>query len=207
ILTCLDSLHSLDSASGFEPLGRGIEALRALLDYFIKQTIHLLDELKISIFKIGVVLSVIGMIWISFIFLQGDKISEEIVLKSSNSHDLELNFNGKGIGYYKIFMPEFAGDQVFVQILDRNQNVISEESVQTKMSVGYFDFEKSGIYTAKITNPSENQINLQVEFGDANSEDMIYSGVMILVGAIMIIVSSYMKLKNYNIEQPDENIS
>ena len=203
----MDSLHSLDSASGFEPLGRGIEALRALLDYFIKQTIHLLDELKISLFKIGLVLSVIGMIWISFVFLQGDRISEEVVLKSTNSHDIELNFNGKGIGYYKVFMPEFAGNQVFVQILDRNQNIISEEIIQTKMSVGYFDFEKSGIYTAKITNPSENQINLQVEFGDANSENMISPGVMILVGAVMIIVSSYMKLKNYNIEQPDENIS
>ena len=147
------------------------------------------------------------MIWISFVFLQGDKISEGIVLKSTNSHDIELNFNGKGIGYYKIIMPEFAGDQIFVQILDRNQNIISEEIIQTKMSVGYFDFEKSGIYTIKITNPSENQINLQVEFGDANSENMIYSGVMILVGAVMIIASSYMKLKNYNIEQPDENIS
>ncbi|NOS61946.1 MAG: hypothetical protein HOO66_02750 [Nitrosarchaeum sp.] len=163
--------------------------------------------MKISLFKIGVVLSVIGMIWISFVFLQGDRISEEVVLKSTNSHDIELNFNGKGIGYYKVFMPEFVGNQVFVQILDRNQNIISEEIVQTKMSVGYFDFGKSGIYTIKITNPSENQINLQVEFGDANSENMISSGVMILVGAIMIIVSSYMKLKNYNIEQPDENIS
>ena len=152
-------------------------------------------------------LSVIGMIWISFVFLQGDKISEEIVLKSTNSHDMELNFNGKGIGYYKVFMPEFAGDQVFVQILDTNQNIISDESVQTKMSVSYFDFEKSGIYTIKITNPSENQINLQVKLGDANSENMIFPGVMILVGAVMIIVSSYMKLKNYNIEQPDENIS
>ncbi len=147
------------------------------------------------------------MIWISFVFLQGDRISEEIVLKSTNSHDIELNFNGKGIGYYKVFMPEFTGNQVFVQILDRNQNIISEEIIQTKMSVGYFNFEKSGIYTAKITNPSENQINLQVELGDANSENMISSGVMILIGAVMIIVSSYMKLKNYNIEQPDENIS
>ena len=147
------------------------------------------------------------MIWISFVFLQGDRISEEIVLKSTNSHDIELNFNGKGIGYYKVFMPEFTGNQVFVQILDRNQNIISEEIIQTKMSVGYFNFEKSGIYTAKITNPSENQINLQVEFGDANSENMISSGVMILIGAVMIIVSSYMKLKNYSIEQPDENIS
>jgi hypothetical protein len=149
---------------------------------------------------------VIGMIWISLVFLQGDKISEEIVLKSTNSYDLELNFNGKGIGYYKVFMPEFARNQVFVQILDNNQNVISEENVQTKMSVGYFDFEKSGTYTVKITNPSENQINLQVELGDAESETMIPPGIVILVGAVMIIVSAYMKLKNYRIEQPEENI-
>jgi len=146
------------------------------------------------------------MIWISLVFLQGDKISEEIVLKSTNSYDLELNFNGKGIGYYKVFIPEFARNQVFVQILDNNQNVISEENVQTKMSVGYFDFEKSGTYTVKLTNPSENQINLQVEIGDAESETMIPPGVVILVGAVMIIVSAYMKLKNYRIEQPEENI-
>ena len=146
------------------------------------------------------------MIWISLVFLQGDKISEEIVLKSSNSHDVELSFNGKGVGYYKIFMPEFVRDKVFVQILDENQNIISEENVHTKMSVGYFDFEKSGTYTAKITNPTENQINLQVEFGDASSVTMIPPGVMILIGAVMIIVVSYLKLKNYNIEQPDKNI-
>ncbi len=202
----MDSLHSLDSASGFEPLGRGIEALRALLDYFIKQTIHILDELKLSLFKIGVILCVIGMFWISFVFVQGDKISEEIVLESSNSHDLKLNLEGKGIGYYKVFMPEFTGEQIFVQILDSNQNIISEESVQTKMSVGYFDFEKSGSYTVKVTNPSKNQINLQVELGNAGSEVMIPPGIMILVGSVMVIFSSYMKLKNYRIEQPDKNI-
>ncbi len=146
------------------------------------------------------------MIWISFVFLQGDRIAEEIVLKSSDSHDVKLSFVGKGVGYYKIFIPQFARDQIFVQILDKNLNVMSEKSVQTKMSVGYFDFEKSGTYSIKITNPTENQINLQVEFGDANSENMIPPGMMILVGAVMIIISSYMKLKNYSIEQPDENI-
>jgi len=153
----------------------------------------------------GLVLSMIGMIWISFVFLQGEKISEEIVLKPSNSYDLKLNFNGEGIGYYKVFMPEFTHEQVFIQILDKNQNIISEESIQTKMSVGYFDFE-SGRYTAKITNPSEKQIDIEMEFGDANSENMIPPGLMVLVGAVMIIFSSYMKLKNYKIEHPDENI-
>lgn len=146
------------------------------------------------------------MIWISFVFLQGDKISEEIALKSINSYDLEIDLKGKGIGYYKVFMPEFAGEQVFVQIVDKNLNVISEERVQTKMSVGYFDFENSGTYSAKITNPTENEIELEIELGDANSDTMIPPGVMILVGAVMIIFSSYMKLKNYRIEQPDKNI-
>lgn len=201
----MDSLHSLDSASGFEPLGRGIEALRALLGYFINQTINLLDELKIPLFKIGLVLSIIGMIWISFVFIQGEKISEEIMLKSANSYDLKLNFNGKGVGYYKVFIPEFTHEQVFIQILDKNQNIISEDGIQTKMSVGYFDFE-SGRYTVKITNPSEKQIDMKIEFGDTNSESMIPPGLMILAGAVMIIFLSYMKLKNYKIEHPDENI-
>ncbi|HSB82921.1 MAG TPA: hypothetical protein VLD64_00340 [Nitrosarchaeum sp.] len=161
--------------------------------------------MKIPLFKIGLALSVIGMIWISFVFLQGEKISEEIMLKSANSYDLKLNFNGKGVGYYKVFIPEFAHEQIFIQILDKNQNIISEESIQTKMSVGYFDFE-NGRYTVKITNPSEKQIDMKIEFGDTNSENMIPSGLMILVGSVMIIFSSYMKLKNYKIEQPDENI-
>ena len=152
-------------------------------------------------------LSVIGMIWISLVFLQGERISEEIALNPSSSYDLKLDFDGSDIGYYKVTMPEFSGQQIFVQILDKNNNVISEENVHTKMSLGYFHFENSGTFTAKITNPSENQINLQVELGETNSKNMILPGIMILVGSIMIIVSSYMKLKNYRIAHPDENIS
>ena len=36
---------------------------------------------------------------------------------------------------------------------------------------------------------------------------MIPAGVLILVGAVVVMVMSYFKIKNYNIEQPDENIS
>ncbi len=146
------------------------------------------------------------MIWISIVFLQGDRISDEFPLESSNSFSMNLGFVGDDIGYYKVFMPEFAGDEVFVQVLDSSDNVISEQSIHTKMSVGYFDYEKAGKYTIKITNISENQINLQVEFGDTNSQNMIPAGVVILVGSVMIIVASYMRLKNYKIEHPDENI-
>ena len=104
-------------------------------------------------------------------------------------------------------MPNFSGEEIFVQILDTNENVIQEEKIQTKLSVGYFDFNKDGEFTIKITNISKNEIDLQVEFGNTNSQKMIPAGMMILIGSIVIIMMSYVRLKNYNIEQPDENIS
>ena len=163
--------------------------------------------MKISLIKIGITLSVIGIIWTTMIFLEGDRISEEFMLESLNSHNIKLDFEGKDIGYYKIFMPEYSGEELFIQVLDNNKNIISEQSVNTKMLVGYFDYERSEKYTVKIVNISKNSINLQVEFGNTNSQNMIPSGIMIVVGAIMIMLASYLKLKNYKIEHPDENIS
>jgi hypothetical protein len=147
------------------------------------------------------------MIWISLVFLQGSKMSDEILLQSSSSYDMQLNLEGVGIGYYKITILEFAGDQVFIQILDENHNIIAEQNIHTKMSVGYFNFENGGTFTVKITNISENQIKLQSELGNTNSENMILPGVIILVGVVMLMVISYLKLRNYNTEQPEENIS
>ena len=163
--------------------------------------------MKISAFKIGLVLVVIGMIWVSVIFNETEKNHEESLLKKSNSIESKLEFSGIGIGYYKIYMPEFINEDVFVQILDKNLNVIKEQIVNTKFSVAYFDFEKDGVYTIKISNISENQINLQVEFGDTHSQKMVAPGIMILIGSLIMMLISYLKIKNYNIEQPDENIS
>jgi hypothetical protein len=146
------------------------------------------------------------MVWLSVVFYQGDKISEKFSIKSSESAEIEMYFEGKDIGFYKIFMPEFAGEGVFVQILDKNQNIISDGIVETKMSVGYFDFEE-GMHVAKITNLSNNQMNLEVEFGDTNGSDMVLPGIVTLVGGLLIIITSFIKLRDYRIEQPDENIS
>ena len=152
-------------------------------------------------------LIVVGIIWISFIFVQTEKTHNIILLNQSNSFESKLEFTGADIGFYKVYMPEFTGEEVFIQILDTQANVIQEERIQTKMSVGYFDFNGNGTYTVKATNISKNSINIQIEFGNTNSQEMIPAGVMILVGAVTIIVMSYLKLKNYNIAQPDENIS
>ena len=165
--------------------------------------------MKISALKIGLIVVIIGMVWVSVILNETEKNHEETVLKKSNSIESKLELTGKnGIGYYKIYMPEFAKEKsVFVQILDTNLNVIKEQKVNTKFLVSYFDFNKDGIYTIKVSNISENQVNVQIEFGDTNSQGMVVPGVMILLGSLLIMLISYLKIKNYKIEQPDENIT
>ena len=163
--------------------------------------------MKVSAFKIGFVLVVIGMIWVSVIFNETEKNHDSVILKKSNSMESKLEFIGEDIGYYKVYMPEFTRENVFVQILDKNLNIIQEQKINTKFSVGYFDFDKDGIYTMKVSNISENSIILQTEFGNTNSEKMVAPGIMILLGSVIIMFTSYLKIKNYNIEHPDENIS
>ena len=163
--------------------------------------------MKVSAFKVGLVLVVIGMIWVSVIFNETEKNHEETTLKKSNSIESKLGFTGIDIGYYKIYMPEFTDENVFVQILDTNLNIIQEEKVNTKFSVGYFDFDKDGTYTIKVSNISEKSVDVQIEFGNTHSQKMIAPGIMILVGSLLMMLISYLKIKNYNIEQPDENIS
>ena len=98
------------------------------------------------------------MIWISFIFDETEKMHDSSLLKQSNSLKLESEFIGTDIGFYKLYMPEFTGEELFIQILDTNNNVIQEQKVQTKMSVGYFDFDTDGSYAIKITNISKMQL-------------------------------------------------
>ena len=163
--------------------------------------------MKISAFKIGLVLVIIGMVWVSVIFNETEKNHEDTLLKKSSSIESKLEFTGTDIGYYKIYMPDFNDESVFVQILDKNLNIIQEQKVNTKFSVAYFDFSRDGVYTIKVSNISENSINVQIEFGDTHSQKMIAPGIMILVGSLIMMLISYLKIKNYNIEQPDENIS
>ena len=156
---------------------------------------------------VGLVLVIIGVIWTSLIFDETEKMHDSILLKKSNSFEVKTEFIGSDIGYYKFYMPEFSGNEIFVQVLDTKNNIIQEQKIQTKMSVGYFDFSENGIHTLKISNVSKDTINLQIEFGNTNSQKMLPSGIMILVGAVLIMITSYFKIKNYKIEQPEANIS
>jgi hypothetical protein len=162
---------------------------------------------KVSLFKLGLVLAIVGIVWTAFIFDETEKKYDSIILKESSSFETKSEFSGVDIGFFKLYMPEFAREEVFVQILDSKKNVIQEQMVQTKMSVAYFDFNEDGKYTMKITNIVKNSINLQIEFGNTNSQKMFPTGIMILAGALLMMIMSYFKIKNYKIEHPEENIS
>ena len=163
--------------------------------------------MRLTPFKIGILLVILGIVWVAIIFDETEKEHDAFLLKESNSAQIKLEFRGTDIGYYKLYMPEFTGEEMFVQILDVKDNVIQEQMIQTKMSVGYFDFDEDGKYTLKVTNIAKNSVDMQIEFGNTNSQKMQFPGIMIFVGAIVIMIMSYLKIKNYNIEQPEENIS
>ena len=161
---------------------------------------------KPSLFKIGLILSVIGVVLVGYGFSEGEKISQTFLLDTEQTESLDLRLQDSGIGFYKISVPDL-GDSVFIQIVDSQHNVLADKKIETKTAVNYFDFENSNVYTLKVTNLSDHQISVQIEFGDTNLSQIRYPGIVLYVGVILLMISGYRRLKNYKIAQPDENIS
>ena len=160
--------------------------------------------MRVSLFKIGLVLVIAGSIWLGVIFADSIKISDDIALKKAGSAVLDLEFAGNGIAYYTLYIDEYNGQEIFLQVLDSRGNVIDEELVKTRMSVGYFDYTE-GVYSVQVTDISDMPVYGIVELGDTNSRAMIPAGLLVLVGSITIMIMSFFKIKDYSIAQPDEN--
>ena len=162
--------------------------------------------MKLSLFKIGLILTVLGVILSAYTFSENHKISQSLTLDTTQTKTLDVDLIGEDIGFYKISLPSL-GDSVFVQIQNSKESVITDKKIETKSAVNYFDFRDSDIYTIKVTNLSENSLIVDVEFGQTNVSEMKYSGIVVLVGIILMIFSSYNYLKNHKIAQPEENSS
>ena len=162
---------------------------------------------KLSLFRVGLIIAIIGVVWIGFAFSEGEKIFKVFSLNEEQRVTMNIQLQAFGIGYYKISIPEYSQNTLFVQILDPNENIITDKKIETKMSVNYFEITENGQYLLKITNISENPIKLEVELGDSNSSKMIYPGVILVAGIMLMIISGYRRLRNYSIAQPDEKIS
>ena len=162
--------------------------------------------MKLSLFKISILLIIIGALGTIIVFSESEKLEQFMTLEQTESDEISLYFEAGDIGYHKVTIPEFDGQGFFYRIVDDNYDIISKGLIQTKMSIRYFDVKESGMYTMILSNTAKEKMNYQVEIGSTDIMTIsIPTGVM-FVGGLLLLFTSYIKLKNYRIEQPDENI-
>ena len=162
--------------------------------------------MRLSIFKISILLIIIGASGTGIIFSEADRTSELMSLKQTESDQISMFFEENDIGYFTITNPEFQGQGVYYRIVDENYDTISKGIAETKMSIRYFDVKESGIYTIVLTNLAQEKMNYEVEIGSTNALIISIPAGVMFVGGLLLLFSSYMKLRNYRIAQPDENI-
>jgi len=163
--------------------------------------------MRISWFRFAVVLIVFGSFWIGFVFTDSEKISQTIRLEPEHSDKLDLSLKNDGIGFFKIEIPNFSSDVLFVQVLDDKGNILKDKKIETKMSINYFDFRYTDSYSLKITNLSEDNVMVKADFGNTMALEMRIPGIILFLGILILIFSFYKKLRNYKIAQPEEKIS
>jgi len=162
--------------------------------------------MRLSIFKISILLIAIGASGSGIIFLEADRSLEIMSLKQTESDQISMYFEVDDIGYHRITIPEFQGQGVYFRIVDENYDTISKGIAETKMSIRYFDVKESGVYTLVLTNLAQEKMNYEVEIGSTNALIISIPAGVMFVGGLLLLFSSYMKLRNYRIAQPDENI-
>ena len=160
----------------------------------------------LSIFKISILLIIIGASGTGIIFSEADRTSELMSLKQTESDQISMFFEENDIGYFTITNPEFQGQGVYFRVVDENFDTISKGIAETKMSIRYFDVKESGIYSIVLTNLAQEKMNYEIEIGSTNALIISIPAGVMFVGGLVLLFSSYMKLRNYRIAQPDENI-
>ncbi len=150
---------------------------------------------------------VIGSILVALAFSTAEKISQDLNLSTKENVGIDLDLKNKGLGFYKIIIPDYSKETILVKVLDPQGNTIDLKRIGTKMSVNYFEFSYTGKYTLEITNLSENPIQIKAEFGNTKSIDFTFPSFIALIGACLIVWSGYKRLRNYSTAQPEENKS
>ena len=162
--------------------------------------------MRLTLFKISILLIIIGASGTGVVFSEAERVAEIMLLKQNESDDISMFFEANDIGYHKVTIPEFEGQGVFYRIVDENYDTISKGIVETKMSIRYFDVKETGVYTMVMTNLAQEKMNYEVEIGSTNAIIISIPAGVMFVGGLLLLFASYIKLKNYRIAQPDENI-
>ena len=150
---------------------------------------------------------VIGSIWVALVFSTAEKTSQDLNIGTKESASIDLDLKNKGLGFYKITIPNYSKESVLVKVLEPQGNAIDLKRIETKMSVNYFEFSYTGKYTLEVTNLSEIPIQIKAEFGNTKSIEFAFPSFIALIGACLIIWSGYKRLRNYSTAHPEENKS
>ena len=162
--------------------------------------------MKLTLFKISLLLIVIGASGTGIVFSEADRSFQIMSLKQTESDEISMYFEIDDIGYYKISIPEYDGEGVFYRIVDDDYNTVDKGIAETKMSIRYFDVKETGVYTIILTSLAQENMNYEVELGSTNALIISIPAGVMFVGGLLLLFTSYMKLKNYRIAQPDEKI-
>ena len=162
---------------------------------------------KLTPFRIGLSLMIIGSVWVALTFSTAEKISQDLNIGTKESASMDLDLKNKGLGFYKITIPIYSKETLLARVLGPQGNVMDLKRIETKMSVNYFEFSYTGKYTLEITNLSENPIQIEAEFGNTKSAEFTFPSFIALIGACLIVWSGYKRLKNYSTAHPEENKS
>ncbi|HYL66097.1 MAG TPA: hypothetical protein VEU72_02985 [Nitrosopumilaceae archaeon] len=162
---------------------------------------------KLTPFRIGLSLMIIGSIWITLAFSIAEKTSQDLNIGTKESASVDLDLKNNGLGFYKITIPNYSKETILVKVLDPQGNTMDLKRIGTKMSVNYFEFSYTGKYTLEITNLSENPIQIEAEFGNTKSTDFTFPSFIAFIGACLIVWSGYKRLQNYSTAHPEENKS
>ena len=162
--------------------------------------------MKLSLFKISILLIIIGASGTIIVFSESEKLEQFMTVTQTESDEISLYFEAGDIGYHKVTILEFDGQGFFYRIDDGNYDTISKGLIQTKMSIRYFDVKESGIHTIILTSLSQEKMDYEIEIGSTDSNKIMIPAGIMFVGGLLLLFTSFMKLKNYRIEQPDENI-
>ena len=157
---------------------------------------------RLTVFRIGLIAIVIGGIWTGIVFESSIKISNNFDVDKSNSVSMSLDLDGSGIGFYEIFSNQYK-NSILVKVLDSHGNYIVIKTITNKETINYFIFDHTGQYTLELTNLSSNPVHLTVGFGDTKYQGFGISSSIVLVGACLLALSSYLKLRNYINAHPE----
>ncbi len=163
-------------------------------------------RVRLTLFRIGVTLVVLGSVWIALIFSNADKSFGDSFLGTSESSTILVKLNGNGIGFYSVSSNSYQNNLV-AKIIDSNGNYLDIKKITNKITVNYFRFDHSNEITLEVTNLSQNPVQISTVIGDTKAYENTVPAIFLFIGCCVLMVSGYRRLRHYITAQPDENNS